>query len=62
MRLLLNSTKNPARPEWQKVYPGRRLNAVEWVKKVNHYYLSIDAVIQPMQDREGEIPYGDREK
>jgi len=35
---------------------------LEWhaAKKVDHYYLSIDAVTQPMQVREGEIPYGDK--
>lgn len=50
MRLLLNSIKDPARFQWHEV------------KKVDHYYLSINAVTQPMQVREGEIPYGDREK
>jgi superfamily II DNA or RNA helicase/predicted GIY-YIG superfamily endonuclease len=42
--------KDPARLQWHEV------------KKVDHYYLSIDAVTQPMQVREGKIPYGDREK
>jgi hypothetical protein len=45
-----------------EVYPERRLNAAERVKKVDHYYLSIDAVTQPMQVREGEIPYGEEKK
>jgi hypothetical protein len=31
-------------------------------KKLITTILSIDAVTQPMQVREGEIPYGDREK
>ena len=44
------SIKDPARLEWHEV------------KKVDHYYLSIDAVTQPMQVREGGVPYGDREK
>jgi hypothetical protein len=48
MNLLLKSIKDRARLEWHTV------------KKVDHYYLSIDAVTQPMQVREGEIPYGDR--
>ena len=47
---LQNPIKDPARLQWHAV------------KKVDHYYLSIDAVTQPMQVREGEIPYGDREK
>ena len=56
------SIKDPARLEWHEVYPERHLNAAERVKKVDHYYLSIDAVTQPMQVREGGVPYGDREK
>jgi hypothetical protein len=33
------------------------------VRKVDHYYLSIDAVTQPMQLKDPIIPYGeDREK
>ena len=47
---LQNPIKDPARLQWHEV------------KKVDHYYLSIDAVTQPMQVREGKIPYGDREK
>jgi len=50
MSLLLNSIKDPARLAWHAV------------RKVDHYYLLIDAITQPMQVREGEIPYGDREK
>jgi hypothetical protein len=50
MTLLLQPIKDPARLEWHEV------------KKVDHYYLSIDAVTQPMQVREGEIPYGDGKK
>jgi len=48
MRLLLNSIKDAACLQWREV------------KKVDHYYLSIDTVTQPMQVREGEIPYGDQ--
>jgi hypothetical protein len=62
MTLLLKSIKDPARLQWYEVCPERRLNAAERVKKVDHYYLSIDAVTQPMQVREGGVPYGDREK
>jgi hypothetical protein len=47
---LQNPIKDPARLEWHEV------------KKVDHYYLSIDAVIQPMQVKEKDIPYGNREK
>ena len=50
MKLLLNSIKDPARLKWHEV------------KKVDHYYLSIDAVTQPMQVREETIPYGDEKK
>jgi hypothetical protein len=28
------------------------------VKKVDHYYLSIDALTQPMRVKESPIPYG----
>jgi hypothetical protein len=61
MTVLLKSIKDPARLKWHKVHPERRLNAAEWVKKVDHYYVSINAVIQPMQVREKIEPYGDRE-
>jgi hypothetical protein len=50
MTVLLKSIKDPARLAWHEV------------KKVDHYYLSIDAVTQPMQVREETIPYGDKEK
>jgi len=50
MTVLLKPIKDPARLQWHEV------------KKVDHYYLSIDAVTQPMQIREGEIPYGDGKK
>ena len=46
---LQNPLKDPARLQWHEV------------KKVDHYYLSINAVTQPMMVREGEIPYGDKE-
>ena len=49
MTLLLKSIKNPTCLQWHEV------------KKVDHYYLSIDAVAQPMQVREKIEPYGDRE-
>jgi len=61
MKLLSKTIKNPASFEWHEVYPERRLNAAERVKKVDHYYVSINAVIQPMQVREKIEPYGDRE-
>jgi hypothetical protein len=47
---LQNPIKDPARLQWHEV------------KKVDHYYLSIDAVTQPMQVREETIPYGDEKK
>jgi superfamily II DNA or RNA helicase len=46
---LQNPIKDPARLQWHEV------------KKVDHYWLQIDAVTQPMQVREGEIPYGKRD-
>ena len=61
MTILLKSIKDPARLEWHEVHPERHLNAAERVKKVDHYYVSINAVIQPMQVREKIEPYGDRE-
>jgi len=50
-------------PRWGRTRVGVRPR-LEWheVKKVDHYYLSIDAVTQPMQVRDGEIPYGDQKK
>ncbi len=39
--------KDPARFEWHEV------------TKVAHYYLSVDALTQPMQVREESPPYGD---
>ena len=62
MTVLLKPIKDPARLQWYEVYPERRLNAAERVKNVDHYYLSIDAVTQSMQVREGEIPYGNEKK
>jgi len=59
MTVLLKPIKDPARLQWHKVHPERRLNAVERVKKVDHYYLSVDAVAQPVQVRESSSPYGD---
>ena len=62
MLLFLKSVEDPARLQWHEVYREQRLNAAEWVKEVDHYYLSIDAVTQPMKVREEDIPYGDQEK
>ena len=39
--------KDPARLPWHEV------------KKVDHYYLSVDALTQPMTVREDSPPYGD---
>jgi len=46
MTLLLKPIKNPARLEWHEVHPERHLNAAEWVKKGDHYWLEVDAAIQ----------------
>ena len=37
---------------------------VEWheVTKVAQYYLSVNAMTRPMQVREDEAPYGEKEK
>ena len=42
--------KDPARLEWREV------------RKVDHYYLSVNAMTQPMQVREEPPPYGKGEK
>jgi hypothetical protein len=60
MTLLLKPIKDPARFQWHEVHPERRLNAAKRVKKVDHYYLSIDAITQPVKVREGESRYGGR--
>ena len=47
---LQNPIKDPARLKWHEV------------KKVDHYWLKIDALTEPMQVREESTPYGDRGK
>ena len=47
---LQSPIKDPARLQWHEV------------RKVDHYWLAIDAVTQPMQVRENETPYGERKK
>jgi hypothetical protein len=46
MTVLLKSIKDPARLQWHGV------------KKVDHYWLKIDALTQPMWVREDPPPYG----
>jgi hypothetical protein len=41
---------NPARFQWYEV------------KKVEHYYLSVDAVTRPMPIKENPTQFGDQEK
>ncbi|MGH8607884.1 MAG: protein NO VEIN domain-containing protein, partial [Gammaproteobacteria bacterium] len=41
--------RDPARLDWHEV------------RKVAHYYLSVDAMMQPMQVREDSLPYGGKE-
>ena len=43
---LQEPVKDPARMDWHEV------------KKVEHYYLSVDAMTQPMQVHEDAPPYG----
>ncbi len=45
---LQEPVKDPARFSWHEV------------KKVDHYYLSVDALTQPMQAGEATDPYGNR--
>jgi hypothetical protein len=47
---LQNPMKDPARLQWHEV------------KKVDHYWLKIDALTEPIKVCEEAIPYGDREK
>ena len=47
---LQSPIKDPARLQWHEV------------KKVDHYWLKIDALTEPMQVREESTPYGDRGK
>jgi hypothetical protein len=44
--ILEEPIKNPARFPWHEV------------KKVDHYYLSVDALTQPVEVRERPEPYG----
>ncbi len=46
---LQEPVRDPARLEWNEV------------TKVAHYYLSVNAVTKPMELREEQAPYGDRE-
>jgi hypothetical protein len=48
--LTLKPIKNPARLQWHEV------------KKVDHYWLKIDALTEPMKVCEELILYGDRDK
>jgi hypothetical protein len=48
--MLQDPIKDPARIEWHEV------------TKVAHYYLSVNAMTQPMQVREDQAPYGEKEK
>jgi len=47
---LQEPVKDPARVKWHEV------------KKVDHYYLSVDAVMKPMEIREGRPSYDDLEE
>jgi len=47
---LQEPVKDPARLEWHEV------------KKVDHYYLSVNAMTRPMEVRERQSPYGDERK
>ncbi len=47
---LEDPVKDPARYEWHEV------------RKVDHYYLSVDALSRPMQVREDAPPYGKRDQ
>jgi hypothetical protein len=44
--------------------PVKDLVRLEWheVTKVAQYYLSVNAMTRPMQVREDEAPYGEKEK
>jgi hypothetical protein len=44
----LKRVRNPVRLQWHEV------------KKVDHYWLKIDAVAKPMQVKEGAPPYGEK--
>jgi len=48
--MLQEPVKDPVRLEWHEV------------TKVAHYYLSVNAMTRPMQVREDEAPYGEKEK
>lgn len=50
---------DPARFPWHKAcLPRPVCRSTGWqVKKVEHYYLSVDALTLPMQVSEGPLPY-----
>jgi hypothetical protein len=49
--------KDPARFPWHKACLRRERRGKQ-VKKVEHYYLSVDALTQPIQARESPPAYG----
>lgn len=50
------------RPDtWVAGLVGTQSERFRKVKKVAHYYLSIDAMTQPMQVREEQAPYNSKE-
>jgi len=54
--------KNPARFPWHEAcLPRRMALRRRQVKKVDHYYLSVDALTQPMHVKERPEIYGDGE-
>ena len=57
-RETLEPIKDPARFPWHEACLPRRADLRRrQVKKVEHYYLSVDALTQPMQVREEATPY-----
>jgi hypothetical protein len=51
--------KDPDRFPWHEAYlPRQRLSRRRQVTKVQHYWLGVDAMTQPMEVREDPRPYG----
>ncbi|MDP2857305.1 MAG: hypothetical protein Q8P50_04925 [Bacillota bacterium] len=64
--IIVGGGQNPGHPRRDAPRlqePIRAPARLDWheVTKVAHYYLSVDAMIRPMQMREGSPPYGGKE-
>ena len=54
--------KTPASLPWHEAcLPCHHVSRRRQIKKVDHYWLSVDAMARPMRVCEDSLPYGSRE-